>query len=254
MSAAVSQDAGPTTVRVIRARRLYEQIAEEIIRLMNEGGMEPGDRLPSEFELAGQLGVSRPSVREAMIALETAMLIEVKTGDGTYIRQCPDASFRMPWSRADDPGPGPREQYEAQEILECEAVALAAAVITAEEINRLEDIVDRMARRIDRGENPVEEQMAFHIELAQASGNGVIVGYVRELWAMRQKPMWDVMRGHAAIPESLLMALESRRQLIICLRNRDARGARTTLRKHFRRMRNVYFAEQEDAAANQMES
>ena len=176
MNAAASKSEGPVAVRVIRTKRLYEQIADEIVRYMREGGMEAGNRLPSEIVLANQLGVSRPSVREAMIALETAGLIEVRTGDGTYIKRLPRPDFQMPWARAEDPGPGPREQYATQEILECEAVVLTAPIISDEDINRLEDILDRMERRVERGQNPVEEHTEFHIGLAQASGNGLIAG------------------------------------------------------------------------------
>lgn len=233
----------PVAVRIIRTKRLYEQIADEIVRFMREGGMEPGSRLPSEIDLAKQLGVSRPSVREAMIALETAGLIEVRTGDGTYIRRMPGDHFRMPWAQEDDPGPGPREQYATQQILECEAVAIAAEVISDDDIDRLEDIVDRMARRIERGQNPVEEHMDFHISLARASGNGLIAGYVRDIWLMRQEPMWDVLRGHAEIPESLKAGVESRRELIECLRKHDAKKAKEVMHQHFLRMRTIYFAE-----------
>lgn len=243
MNAAERIKDGPVAVRVIRTKRLYEQIADEIVRFMRENGLQVGSRLPSEVALAEQLGVSRPSVREAMIALETAGLIEVRTGDGTYVRRLPGQEFRMPWARADDPGPGPREQYAAQEILECEAVALTAEIISDEQIDHLEDIVDRMARRIERGQNPVEQHMEFHVALAQASGNGMIAGYVREIWEMRQEPMWDVLRAHALIPDSLRAGVASRRQLIACLRAHDVEGAKNIMRQHFSRMRKIYFAE-----------
>ena len=243
MNVAASSATGQATIRLVRTKRLYEQIAEEIVRLIRDEGMQAGARVPSEIALAGQLGVSRPSVREALIALETAGLIEVRTGDGTYIRQIPSANFHMPWARADDPGPGPREQYEAQGILECEAAAMAAVAMSPDDIDRLEDIVDRMARRIERGQYPVEDHMAFHVGLAQGSGNGVIVGYVRDLWTMRQGPMWETMRGQAVLRDSLNAGVKTRRQLIKCLRNRDSRGARAAMRQHFRRMRKIYFAE-----------
>src|SRR3982750_2322149 len=76
----------PMPVRAIQSQRVYEKIAEQLTHLIRDRNMRPGDRLPPERELASQLGVSRPSVREAMIALETAGLVEVRTGSGTYVR------------------------------------------------------------------------------------------------------------------------------------------------------------------------
>jgi DNA-binding FadR family transcriptional regulator len=70
-------------LQIVRSRRVYEQIAEQIQELIRSRALRPGDRLPAERELAAMLGVSRPSVREAMIALEAAGFIEVRTGDGT---------------------------------------------------------------------------------------------------------------------------------------------------------------------------
>ena len=239
---AVSSPAGPTLVKLVRTKRLYEQIAEAIIQLVRDNDMQPGDRIPAELSLARQLGVSRPAVREAMIALETAGLIDVRIGDGTYVRRIPAPDFRMPWARADDPGPGPRELYEAQEHLECMAAAMAAKSISPEAIDRLEALVDKMDHQLQNGEPPFETTMAFHIGLAQGCGNTVIAGYVRELWARRQEPMWNTMREHDAVPDDLWDGLEMRRRMIALLRARDGRGAQALLHRHFRRKRKVYFA------------
>src|SRR5690349_2882554 len=117
----------PMPVRSIQPQRMYEQIAAELTRLIREREFRPGDRLPPERELAQQLGVSRPSVREAMIALETAGVIEVRTGSGTYVRSVIDEKFRL---AAD--APGIREQIDARKLVEPELAALAALSATKE--------------------------------------------------------------------------------------------------------------------------
>ncbi len=244
MKPAASSKAGSTLVRLVRAKRLYEQIADAIVQMMRENDMQPGDRIPPELSLTRQLGVSRPAVREAMIALETAGLIEVRIGDGTYIRRIPGPESRLPWSRADDPGPGPRELYEAQEILETTAAAMAAKSMAPDAIDRLEVIVDRIESHLKEGVPPVDETMAFHIGLAQGCGNTVIAGYLRDLWARRrQEPMWTTMRDHDAVPDDLWDGLEMRRKMIACLRASDGPGARALMRRHFRRRRKMYFSE-----------
>ncbi len=244
MKPAASSKAEPTLVPLVRTKRLYEQIADAIVQMMHENDMQPGDRIPPELSLTRQLGVSRPAVREAMIALETAGLIEVRIGDGTYIRRIPGPDSSLPWSRPDDPGPGPRELYEAQEILETTAAALAAKTMTPDAIDRLELIVDRMESQLKEGVPPVDETMAFHVGLAHGCGNTVIAGYLRDLWARRhQEPMWTTMRDHNTVPDDLWDGLDMRRKMIACLRARDGRGARTLIRRHFRRRRKIYFSE-----------
>jgi DNA-binding FadR family transcriptional regulator len=74
--------------QAVAAQRLYEQVAEQISALIAAGEFRPGDRLPPERDLARQLRVSRPVIREAMIALELAGSVEVRTGAGTYVRYC----------------------------------------------------------------------------------------------------------------------------------------------------------------------
>ena len=113
-------------LRLIRPKRMYEQIAEQIEALIRDGTFDPGKRLPGERELAERIGVSRPSLREALIALETAGLIETRMGDGTYIRADIGPTPVFPLATGRDLGPGTLEQFEARRALECAAAELAA--------------------------------------------------------------------------------------------------------------------------------
>src|SRR5512135_1732284 len=106
----------------IEPRRLYRQIADQIRGLIKSGEFPAGSRLPPERDLARQLGVSRPSVREALIALEVEGMIDVRTGSGIYVRPC-DAGAASTAARArhSDPGEwGPLELMRARELVEGE--------------------------------------------------------------------------------------------------------------------------------------
>src|SRR5687767_9663312 len=92
-------------LRLVRPKRMYEQIAEQIEALIRDGTFDPGKRLPGERELAERIGVSRPSLREALIALETAGLIETRMGDGTYVRAELGATPVFPLATGRDLGP-----------------------------------------------------------------------------------------------------------------------------------------------------
>ena len=111
-------------IQTVASQRLYQQVAGQLGELIRHGEFLPGDRLPPERDLARQLGVSRPTVREAMIALEIAGLVDVRTASGAYVRKTPVTSL-MPFAPPDI-GPSPFELVAARRLIEPE-VAFAAA-------------------------------------------------------------------------------------------------------------------------------
>src|SRR5690242_6588430 len=121
-------------IQTIESRRLYRQIADQLSRLIDKGEFRVGARLPSERDLSEQLGVSRPSVREALIALEVEGLVEVRGGAGVFVcaRKPVNASHRAEVSQ-----PGPFDLIRARWIIESEAAALAATHATPEHLQRL---------------------------------------------------------------------------------------------------------------------
>ena len=110
-------------LQTIEPRRLYRQIAEQLRGLIGSGEYPVGSRLPPERDLALQLGVSRPSVREALIALEVEGLVEVRMGSGIYViaRRAGATAARV------EPELSPFEIIRARQLIECELAALAAA-------------------------------------------------------------------------------------------------------------------------------
>lgn len=216
-----------------RATRLYQRIAAQIVRMLREQGIGPGERLPAERELSQRLGVSRPSLREAMIALETAGIVEVRIGDGTYVRGG-DRGHPSPWSARPDQGPGLVEQLEARKLLEPHLAGLAAKTITAEEIAALAAAVERAAKRFAAGRRADDEDYFFHVKLAKCSRNMLLAGVVQHLWELRrgeQGAMWRTFRQRAARPEHRLQALETRRTILEALRRRDSRAARGAMQR-----------------------
>jgi len=227
--------------RTVRAQRLYEQIAEQIEDFIRSNHLEPGDRLPPERELAEQFGVSRPSVREAMIALETAGLIEVRTGDGTFVRRVvPRGMPLLSWGHS-DPGPGALEQFQARKIVEPELAALAATRIPPEAIAVLSAAAQEGARRFARGEAADEADTTFHVRLAESSGNLILAGVVRHLWELRNQEMWRVLRARVVQPEHRVLVVEDRQNIIIACENRDAEAARMAMHRLLERAEHRYF-------------
>ena len=132
--------------QAVATQRLYEQVAGQVTDLVARGEFKPGDRLPPERDLAKLLGVSRPTVREAMIALEIAGLVEVRVGAGAFVTD--KARERRRDRRLfEGVGSSPLELIAARRTIEPEVAALAAQLATPDEIAAIAETVAMIARR-----------------------------------------------------------------------------------------------------------
>lgn len=228
-------------LKTVRQKRLYQQIAEQIYDLIASGEIERGTRLPGEIGLARDLGVSRPSVREALIVLETAGIIEVVNGAGSYVR--PDAAIvrHLPWTHMDD-GPGPLEQFRARLILEPELAAEAALRIGADDIHKLERLLDKIREDIAAKERVSDSHFEFHETVAFASGNSILANVVHDLlWRNRTQEVWRTVRTRVDTAQNLGKGVTFRAALIEKLRARDGQAARSLMNRHLKRIGEIYF-------------
>lgn len=238
---AIDDDADPgTDARAPEAnrapgpRRLYQDIARRIEAMLREGNYGPGDRLPPERELAQRFGVSRPSTREAVIALEVAGIVEVRTGSGIYVRLAgPTSDIRLRHLLAADPGPGPHEALKVRRLLEGEAAFCAASRLNASELAILHEAI--LAMRDDTG--PIADRgdaadRAFHEQIAAASGNSVLAMMVRELWNARALPLWRRWMERTRTASMHLDRVREHGQILDCLVARDGEAARAAMHAH----------------------
>lgn len=214
--------------------RLYQEIARRIDAMIRDGGYGDGDRLPAERELAQILGVSRPSAREAVIALEVAGIVEVRTGSGIYVRLAgPLGHARLQYFLAGDPGPGPYEALEVRRLLEGEAAFRAAGNLAAGELDELRATVmdmrddpEPVPRRGDAADR------AFHMLIAAASGNGVLAILIGELWDMRPLPLWRQWMERTRTAAMHLERVREHERIVERLARRDGAGARREMQLH----------------------
>jgi DNA-binding FadR family transcriptional regulator len=167
-------------LKAVSNRKLYIQIADQIRDQIKAGAVEPGHQLPSERDLALSLSVSRPTVREALIALEVAGLIDVRVGVGAFVKAPNGKAEALPKSDH-----SPLEVVAVRRLLEPEAAALAAANTSPELKARLSDIAAEMRRETARGIWSAENDEALHLALAEAAGNLVLRDMLDGLWASR---------------------------------------------------------------------
>ena len=215
----------------IEPRRLYRQIAEQIRGLIRSGEYVPGARLPPERDLAKQLGVSRPSVREALIALEVEGLVEVRIGSGIYVQ-------RAAATRGDDDASavhaeaGPFELLRARHVIESECAALAAKSAKKAQIAAIEDAVAAMQREFDAHTQPLAGDQLFHIRIAEATGNGALVAVVKMLWEERTGPLYKQLEHHYDSPGLWVAAMAEHRAIVAAIAAHDAAGARSAMQRH----------------------
>jgi GntR family hexuronate regulon transcriptional repressor len=209
------------------APKLYQKIALAIAASITDGRYSPGQKLPSERELADELGVSRPTIRDAMIALEFQGLVEARQGSGVYVTT---AAVPIPEDVA-DLEVGALEWTEARRLFEGEAAALSAAIATEEQLTTLERLVAAMAQNPGNEETERLER-EFHVFLALATDNAAIVAGVEELWNLRQQsPNCAAMlrRARNAAGGNFV---GDHREIMKALLERDSRAAREAIHSH----------------------
>ncbi|MGE5094053.1 MAG: FadR/GntR family transcriptional regulator [Betaproteobacteria bacterium] len=214
-------------LQAVESRRLYRQIADQIAALIEKGEYGAGERLPPERDLAKQLGVSRPSVREALIALEVEGYVEVRVGSGVYVAGArPGRALPLP---ADS---GPFELIRARWIIESECAALAAKHATRPQMKAIEEALDEMEAQRDRGLMPLASDRQFHLRVAEASGNSALALVVKTLWDQRTGPLFLRLEHHFDTPSLWSFAIREHREIAEAIARRDAAAARAAMRRH----------------------
>ncbi|ROR14581.1 FadR/GntR family transcriptional regulator [Erwinia sp. JUb26] len=241
--------------------RLYRQIADQLIKLIDNNEFPPGSRLPAERELAEQLQVSRASVREALIALEVIGLVDVKVGNGVIVKARRSnaepvmaEAGRDQWHEPDDElginldfstELPPFSLLQARLLIEPEAAALAALHASDAEREAI-----RAAYRQNCEDNRANSQThpgdrLFHIRIAQASGNpayGFIIGH---LLGHRYGSMFRMLQAHFT-PSDMPNASEHEHLAILsALEKRDAKAARQAMKRHIERVISTFEGVQE---------
>jgi GntR family transcriptional regulator, transcriptional repressor for pyruvate dehydrogenase complex len=214
-------------IQSIEPRRLYRQIADQIRALVRSGEFPPGSRLPPERDLARQLGVSRPSVREALIALEVEGLVDVRIGSGIYVLNGSRAGAGEVEAAA-----GPFELLRARWVIEGECAALAAKFAKKAHIVAIGEALEMMQEEHRAGKQPLSGDRMFHLRVAEATGNGALVQVVRMLWDERTGPLYQQLEHHYDAPELWEAALAEHGALLKAIAAHDQSGARVAMQRH----------------------
>ncbi|MEK6712275.1 MAG: FadR/GntR family transcriptional regulator, partial [Nitrospinota bacterium] len=195
--------------------------------------LTPGERLPSERELATALGIGRPSVREALRALDSTGLIEVRSGQGAFLRNLSLGPYLASVRESlafllDVREEALLELWEVRQGLEEEIARLAARRRGERDLERLRGLTEEMGRRLGAPEEVVRSGMAFHRALCEAAGNAVLLTVWEAIAGLIEKSQ----RRIVGVPGQPREALDKHEALLAAVEAGDAEGARRAMREH----------------------
>ena len=235
-------------LKTVEPTRLYRQIAGQIALLIDDGEFPAGSRLPPERALAQLLGVSRTSVREAIIALEISGRVEVRVGTGIFVRTAPGAANRAMRTGpgavepAADPlpdgGASPFDLLAARALIEGEVAALAARRARRADLAALNATIDEMrtlAGDADFAGRDAADR-AFHLRLAESSGNDALPAVVASLWDQRCGDLWTRTERHFHTPSLRAKTIDDHAAIVAALAARDPAAARAAMHRHLARV------------------
>jgi GntR family transcriptional repressor for pyruvate dehydrogenase complex len=221
----------PETADAPGGGRTYESVLSHLHHLVEEGTLRPGDKLPSERRIAERFGVGRSSVRDAIRILEARGLVKARQGGGTVVQ-----AFSADALVSELAGTLVRKRALVQELMDVRSIiepplaARAAAHASPAQIELLEEILRRQRQKLLRGERAVDEDTAFHSQIARAAGNRVMLSVLDTLVGLltetRRRVLQDAERSRAS--------LEGHRLVLRAIRRRDADGAEAAMRRHIR--------------------
>ncbi|WP_218354814.1 FadR/GntR family transcriptional regulator [Alteromonas lipotrueiana] len=225
----------------MKRRRRFWRVVEKLEILIDNGVYPVGTRLPAERELAETYEVSRPTIREAIIALEVLERVEVKTGSGVFVVNA---------GVAEQPGQAISafELTQARALVEAEAAALAAATIKSEELGELKQTLEDMTQ----AELADAADQRFHEIIAQATRNSAMVMTIQNLWKLRRSEPMIVSAYQDVCSQSIEQRLIEHTSIYEAIAKRDSPGARKAMHNHFDRLINALFAASEAKALEEI--
>ena len=220
-------------LRPVERPRLYEQLVHRLREYVEESGLQAGDRLPSERELAERLGVSRNTLKQATVALEVQGLVEIRHGDGTYLRR--DDLSAEPIATMLDRKQRLPDILDAREALEAKLAELAATRRTDDDLAEMDAALDAMRRTHKSGGLGEEDDCRFHSAVTAAAHSPILAEFYRQLAPQVSESRIESLRQ----PDRLASSLDQHQRIVDAIRAGAPERAVTAVRVHVRTVGDV---------------
>ncbi|MDQ0286186.1 GntR family transcriptional repressor for pyruvate dehydrogenase complex [Desulfofundulus luciae] len=216
-------------LKPIKPRKIYEEIIDQVKQLIAEGVLNPGDKLISEKELAEKLQVGRSAVREAFRALEAMGILEIRPGEGTFVRRVePQALINVLSLVLIMDRDTTEELMELRKILEVESAGLAALRHTPEELALMEEALAQMEADIKAGDLGEKADWKFHYAIAEATHNSLLVELMNTIAGTMQRVLRTARMQLYMTPGTPQRLLNEHKAIFLAIkegRDQDARRA-----------------------------
>jgi len=209
------------------------KIVEQVRDLIKEGKLKPGDKLPSEHILAEKFGTSRPSVREALSALEILGITESRGGKGNFIKDTPRSPLYEQEVMELEEEESPFELLEARKAVEIEIADLAAKKATKEDINAIYESLHKIEGAMSNIPKMMELDREFHINIARAAHNNLLFSMMIYLSNILQEKLWVNMKEKTwNLPGRPQKYFEEHTEIFNAINNKDSKSARKKMYDH----------------------
>lgn len=217
----------------IQTKKVYMKIVEQVRDLIKEGRLKPGDKLPPEQILAEKFGTSRPSVREALSALEILGITESRGGKGNFMKDDLNTPLYEQKYRELEREESPFELLEARKAVETEIVGLTAKKATRKEIAAIQESLDKMKGAITDIPKIMEFDREFHINIARAAHNSLLFSMMTYLSNLLTEKLWINLKEKSwSIPGRPQKYFEEHTEIFSAIKNKDSKGARKRMYDH----------------------
>lgn len=216
----------------IERKKSYLLIVDQLKTLISDGEIQVGEKLPPERILAEQFGVARPTVREALSALEVLGIINVQVGSGAYVINVPRPDDQSTLNHLEEE-PHPLDLFDVRKAVEPLTAARAAEHATPEDIAAIQAIVAEMEQDLEQDMFALDKDRRFHLSLAEASQNAHLVAIVRYIAQAMHKPLWQkYIMKNIAIEGHKAMYVDNHRRILDAIQARNPEQARTVMIEH----------------------
>jgi GntR family transcriptional regulator, transcriptional repressor for pyruvate dehydrogenase complex len=225
----------PVSIHTPRAARVYDVIVQHVERLVEDGSLKPGDRLPSEREMARRFHVGRSSVQDAIRVLDARGIVKLRQGGTTVVRDPSDSLVGLLAEVLIRKRTLVEELMDVREIIEPALAARAAEHATEADIKYLNGILLRQAEKVRRGESAVEEDFEFHNTIARVAGNSVVLAVLDTLINL----LAETRRIAFQVKGRAEASLRGHRRVLRAIQRRSPKAAESGMRAHVRSVESI---------------
>ncbi len=222
-------------IEPINRARIHEQVIKQLQNLMQQGKLQPGDRLPPERELAQRFGVSRVAIRQALSVLQAMGLVQSRVGDGTFAHNSAELTVTVLATVIPGPQGTVGEQVELRRIIEPQVAELAALRANKTDIAEMNRCFEAQKAKFEAGLSFVDEDAALHLAIARATKNHLLVRMIEGIHGLLR----DSRNKSLQTVQARQKSLRGHERLIEAIRRKDRTAAGQAMRQHLTDVENL---------------